>query len=198
MWRSTGERIKTCLYRVCRRRHDKAIRTNCAFSRRLRRPATALLPWDQKKRKKCLFVLKRGLLMSVPFFVFFFSHCRSQPQNSDVCTARTINKDSLHIHALGVQCSACHSLFYFFFLLLVFRKSVNAAVTRQHTQTPSVLVLASPSKPDPPFSDFTSPSSGLSLNSSNKAGLRSSLDHAKTERTSSGTSRGSRLRRYAA
>lgn len=129
-------------------------------------------------------------------FRFFFSHCRSQPQNSDVCTARTINKDSLHIHALGVQCSACHSLFYFFLLLLVFRKSVDAAVTRQHTQTPSVLVLASPSKPDPPFSNFTSPSSGLSLNSSNKAGLRSSLDHAKTERTSSGTSRGSRLRRY--
>lgn len=51
MWRFTGERIKTCVYRVCRRHHDKAIRTNCAFSRRLRRPATALLPWDQKKRK---------------------------------------------------------------------------------------------------------------------------------------------------
>lgn len=85
----------------------------CVLSRRFRRPATVWLPWDQREKKqKMSGCFKRGLLMSVPFF---FYTAEAEPQNSDVCTAHTINKDSLLIHALGVQCSACHSLFYSFF-----------------------------------------------------------------------------------
>lgn len=52
-----GERIKTCLNRIRRHHHDKATMTNFTFFCCFRRPATAWLPWDQKKRKKRPIVL---------------------------------------------------------------------------------------------------------------------------------------------